>query len=81
MVTGYKYFLYSEEQIKEKNQALSKTGKVYEPGTVVVNGARKKFTQLSNTNNMPRYIDTKIVAEGEVSGIVYTMPKTSRKVN
>ena len=40
------YFLYSDEQIAEKNNILSSTGKKFVPGTVVVNGKRTKFTQL-----------------------------------
>jgi hypothetical protein len=38
-----------------------------------------KYTQLSNTPNMPRYIDAKIVAQGEVEEMTYIEPSTCLK--
>ena len=75
----YKYFLYSEEQLKEKNQVLEPTGKMFVPGTVVVNGTRKKFTQLSNSAELPRFIDTKLIAEGHLNNFTYTAPSITRR--
>lgn len=69
-----KYFLYSEEQIKEKNKILEKTGKKFQPGTVVVNGVRKQFSCLSSNDTIPRFIDTKIIAFGEESNMTFTKP-------
>ena len=71
-----KYFLYSEEQIKEKNSILSKMSQEFVPGTVVVNGRRQKFTQLSDGPSMPRYIDTKIIASGELANFTWTKPSS-----
>ena len=71
-----KYFLYSEAQIKEKNQVLAKSSKEFIPGTVVVNGRRQKYTQLSDSPSMPRYIDTKLITSGELEAITYTKPET-----
>lgn len=76
---GIKYFLYSELQIKEKNNILTKSSKEFVPGTVAVDGQRKKFTQLSDSPNMPRYIDTKIVASGDLASFTYNMPTTTLK--
>lgn len=73
------YFLYSDEQIVEKNKILSATGKKFIPGTVVVNGKRTKFTQLSEVPNISRFIDTKIVASGELNNFVYQLPSTQNK--
>lgn len=82
MADKYMYFLYSDEQIKEKNQILSTTNRVFEPGTVVVNGTRKKFTQLSDKPTIPRFIDSKIIAEGYVDQFTFTDTKVSpRKGN
>lgn len=75
----YKYFLYSEEQLREKNTVLDSTGKTFSPGTVVVNGVRKKYTQLSDTPDLPRFIDTKIIAEGYLNNFTYTRPTIGRK--
>lgn len=79
MANKYMYFLYSDEQIKEKNQILSKTNKVFEPGTVVVNGTRKKFTQLNDKPTLPRFIDSKIIAEGYPDQFTYTDTKVVPK--
>ena len=73
------YFLYSDEQIAEKNNILSSTGKKFIPGTVVVNGKRTKFTQLSESASISRFIDTKIVASGELSDFTYEEPSTTIK--
>lgn len=73
------YFLYSDEQIAEKNNILSSTGKKFVPGTVVVNGKRTKFTQLSGAASISRFIDTKIVASGELSDFTYQEPSTTIK--
>lgn len=74
------YFLYSDEQIKEKNAVLAQTSKVFEPGTVVVNGRKVKFTQLSTSPTIPRFVDTKIVASGEnLKDFSYVVPKNKSK--
>jgi hypothetical protein len=77
--SSYVYFLYSDEQFKEKNEILSKVGKSFSPGTVIVNGTRKKYTQLSTTQTISRFIDSKVVAEGVLSSFTYTSPSNSKK--
>lgn len=69
------YFLYSDEQIEEKNKILIRTGKKFLPGNVVVNGKRVKYTQIYSSPKMPRFVDTKIVASGEKSTFTYTEPQ------
>lgn len=76
---AYKYFLYSKDHLDEQLTILEKRSKVFIPGTVVVNGVRKQFTQLSSSPTMPRFIDTKIVAEGEESSFKYDKPRIERK--
>lgn len=76
---NYKYFLYSAEQLKEKQEVLAKVGKLFTPGTVVVNGTRKNYTQLSDTPNLPRFIDTVIVAEGDITNITYTKTQVTKR--
>ena len=73
------YFLYSREQITEKNKVLSPQGKKFKPGIVIINNRRVEFTQLSSSPDMPRFIDTKIIASGEVSSFTYTLPKAVLK--
>lgn len=74
----YKYFLYSKEFLDEQNTILEKKGKIFTPGYVVVNGVKKQFVKLSNSDTMPRFIDAKIVAEGEDSSFKFEKPKTER---
>lgn len=73
------YFLYSEEQFKEKNNILAKAGKSFAPGTVVVNGTRKKYTQISNKPSLDRFIDTRVIATGYKDQFTYTEPIISFK--
>lgn len=75
------YFLYSEEQIKEKNTILAKTGKKFVPGSVYVGMSRKLFTQLSDKDYIDTYIDTKVVAKGYKNQMKFDMPKTVKKEN
>ena len=72
---AYKYFLYSRDQVNEQNQILSNRSKSFTPGVVVVNGVKKQFSQISSSPDMPRFIDTKIVAEGEEKSFTYEKPK------
>ena len=74
------YFLYSDEQIKEKNTILAQTNKQFEPGTVTIQGRKVKFTQLStNADALARFADNKIIASGEESSFTYTKPKSVYK--
>ena len=73
------YFLYSEEQVKEKNEILKKVGKVFVPGTVYVGMSRKNFSQMSDKDSM-KYIDTKIVAKGYKNQMKFDLPKTVKEI-
>lgn len=67
----YVYFLYSEQQHKERTTIEKTMSRVFTPGTVVVNGRKRIFTEISK-NSSNRYPDCKIVAEGYKSKMVYT---------
>lgn len=69
----YMYFLYSEQQNKERSEIEKKMSRVFSPGTVIVNGRKKIFTELSKSSSN-RYPDCKIVAEGWRSKMMYTPP-------
>jgi len=73
-----KYFLYSQDQLNEKNQILNKSNKKLIPGEVIVNGVKKNFTMISTTSVIPRFFDTVVVAKGNPSTFTYTMPKTEK---
>lgn len=72
------YFLYSDDQIKEKNSILANCGKQFVPGVVTMQGKRCSFTQISNKPNIDRFIDTKIVASyNDISEATYVAPSTT----
>lgn len=73
------YFLYSEEQVKERNEILAKESKEFVPGTVYIGTRRVLFSQLSETDNIDRFIDTKIVAKGYKNQMKFTMPRNKKK--
>ena len=75
----YVYFLYSEEQVKERNTILEKQGKVFVPGTVYVGMSRIRFSQMSENDSLPRFIDTKVVAKGYKNQMKFTMPTNKKK--
>ena len=67
----YVYFLYSETQKTERSTIEKKMSRVFTPGTVIVNGRKKIFTELSKKSSN-RYADCKVVAEGYKSKMTYT---------
>ena len=75
------YFLYSEEQVKERNEILAKENKVFVPGTVYVGTKRLSFSQLSEKDTIDRFYDTKVVAKGYKNQMKFDMPKNSKREN
>lgn len=69
-----KYFLFSREQMEFMKNMEAVQGKRFRTGTVIVNGIRKQFTELSSSG-VSRYSDAKIVAQGDISRIKYTPPR------
>ena len=78
---AYKYFLYSQQQVNDRNSILDKMNKVFLPGTVIINGRKKEFSTLSDKPELPRYNDTRIVAEGDTDNLSYTNPGSVQKYN
>jgi len=74
MAQDYRYFIYSSEQLEFQKKMESKLGKNYKVGTVISRGKKKSFTELSKTGKS-RYSDAKIVAEGDINLIKYTLPR------
>lgn len=66
-----KYFLFSSQQMKMKVEVEAKIGRKYKPGTVLVNGAYKQFTEISDTPNNIRFPDSIVVASGDLSQMRY----------
>jgi hypothetical protein len=68
---NYVYFLYSEQQRAERARVERTMSRTFNPGTVVVNGRRENFTEISKSPTN-RYPDCKVVAQGIKSKMVYT---------
>ena len=45
--------------------------RIFTPGTVIVNGRKKPFTEMSKKSSN-RYPDCKVIAEGYISKMKYT---------
>lgn len=69
-----KYFLFSREQMEFRKDIEARQGKKFKVGTVIINGVRKHYTELSDSGKS-RYSDAIIVAHGDISRIKYTPPK------
>ena len=79
MAKGYKYFYFSLEQMQERTETFDKMNKTFIPGTVVYNGATYNYTCMLNNDAIDRYPDARLVAEGDVSEMVYTPPQGVQK--
>lgn len=68
-----KYFIFSSEQMKMKIEVEAKIGRKYKPGTVLVRGGYKQFTDILDTPTSLRYPDAILVASGKLSEMRYTI--------
>ena len=80
-MSSYKFFLYSQQQVNDQNARLDKMNRVVKLGTVISGGKKLEFSALSDKPELPRYADVRIIAEGDISNFVYTMPTSIQKRN
>ena len=66
-----KYFLFSSQQMKMKMEVEAKIGRRYKPGTVLVKGRYKQFTDILDTPTSIRFPDSILVASGKLSEMTY----------
>lgn len=66
-----KYFLFSSQQMKMKMEVEAKIGRKYKPGTVLVKGRYKQFTDILDTPTSIRFPDSILVASGKLSEMTY----------
>ena len=69
------YFLYSEQQSAERSDIERRMSRIFTPGTVIVNGRKKIFTEISSIS-ANRYPDFKVFASGYRLQFFYTSPTT-----
>ena len=46
----YVYFLYSEQQHSERSEIEKKMSRIFSPGSVIINGRKSIFTELSRSS-------------------------------
>lgn len=76
----HKYFLYSLQQVNDKNVILDRVNKQFVPGTVVYGGKTREYSVLSDKKTIDRYTDVRIMAEGDPKLMHYTLPTTKAKI-
>jgi|JFJP01.1.fsa_nt_gi hypothetical protein len=70
---GFGYFHFSKQQLDERTVAEAKLGNKYYPGTVIVKGKEKSFTDIIATP-VSRYNDAILITQGELDKIKYNKP-------
>lgn len=70
----YRYFVYSSEQKKLNEQIYKKANKTYTPGTILVRGKKKQFTDILLDMKTSKYSDVQIVAQGDIRSFTFTNP-------
>lgn len=75
----FRYFLYSAEQEATRKQIENSAGKKFNPGSVLVNGSWKPFTQMSTQPNNSMFADSKIVTKGYIEDMSYKEPTSTWK--
>ena len=59
-------------RIKNLSSIEEKIGRIFECGTVIVDGTMKEYNILSSKPEVKRYPDARIIAEGDIETIKYT---------
>lgn len=68
-----RHFIYSANQMEFQKEMARKRGKSYHVGTVIANGKRLPYTELSRTGTST-YSDARIVASGDINTFKYNAP-------
>ena len=70
-------FVYSAEQKKQNMEISKASGRTYEPGSVVVSGRPRAYTDIvTNFDKYSRLFgDAQVVAQGDIRKISFTDPK------
>lgn len=76
----YKYFLFSQEYVNERNKTLASSGKQFICGTVTTGPTVKKYVYMSDKPSIgPMYPDAIVVAQGILDKMTYKAPSTEIK--
>lgn len=70
----YRYFIYSLEQRKINEEVYKKANKTYTPGTIIVRGKSRQFTDILLDPKQCKYSDMRIIAQGDIRSFTFTNP-------
>lgn len=70
-----KYFIFSKQQLDDRIANVSKFGGKFRPGTVILGGVEKKYTEIADNMDNLRYSDSIMVGVGDLDTVRYTEPK------
>ena len=76
---NYRYFLFSMDYVNDKNAVYDKVNKVMVLGTVNYNGSKREYAALSTVPTLGKYTDVRVVAQGDITKMQYTKPRTKAK--
>ena len=70
----YRYFVYSAEQKKLNEEIFKKANKSYQPGSILIRGKHRLFTDILLDMKQSKYSDSQIVAQGDIRSFTFTNP-------
>ena len=70
----YRYFVYSLEQKKLNEELYKKANKTYTPGTILIRGKHRQFTDILLDIKQSKFSDVQIVAQGDIRSFTFTNP-------
>lgn len=73
-------FYYSKSQYEERKNIEANAGYVFIPGTVIINGSKKQYTEMSTGSVIKKYSDTIYLGSGDIDKIIYTEHQHKPKV-
>lgn len=68
------YFLFSKSQLDMRIELEKKMSRKFKPGTVIVNGVKKQYTEIVTDPKNSRYPDAVVVAYGNKKDMKYYDP-------
>ena len=69
-------FVFSRSQLEDKKKFAENIHKTYTPGSVIVNGKPRPFTEMLNASRSSNYPDSQIVIVGSIRNIHFEPEKT-----
>lgn len=79
MSTIYNFY-FSKSQCEERKAIELNAGYIFIPGTVIINGSVKQYTEMSTGPVIKKYSDSVYLGSGDIDQIIYTDHQHKPKV-